>query len=340
MPRGVFEMAVSRTASTTEPTASRSICTVCTLDSAAWPLTDSTWSPSCRSGLLPAMPALSSTLITGSTTGWRPPARGVESDETSPSSAGVLWWKMMPSLVVCWSLYRRTSRTFWALIEPRGVTPSCCWISSTRAASASDRLACSALVRLKVSRFDMSCSCRFSAARWFTSAVTVWFSRTSDSMAESLSCCRAEYSPICSMYACIFFGSAISRSVGILGGGSSISAIFMAFSILSAVKFCRSSRSFSLSAMPSMRPLISMSSPTADWNLPCTLRRFQDACSSVALSLWPCFSCAASSTAESTTSKGPCPVRSLSPDTLSRSFCSCSFGSVQRSETFVLSGEK
>ena len=91
----------------------------------------------------------------------------------------------------------------------------------------------------------------------------------------------------------------------------------------------------------------------------------QEACSSVAFSLWPCFSCAASSTAESTTSNGPCPVRSLSPDTLirvrvrarvwarvwararvrtrararararidtlSRSFCSCSLGSVQRS---------
>ena len=52
----------------------------------------------------------------------------------------------------------------------------------------------------------------------------------------------------------------------------------MAFSILSAVKFCRSSRSLSLSERPSISPLISMSSPTADWNLPCTLRRFQDAC--------------------------------------------------------------
>eukprot|EP00320_Phaeocystis_rex_P016439 CAMPEP_0119074996 /NCGR_PEP_ID=MMETSP1178-20130426/75798_1 /TAXON_ID=33656 /ORGANISM="unid sp, Strain CCMP2000" /LENGTH=45 /DNA_ID= /DNA_START= /DNA_END= /DNA_ORIENTATION= len=45
------------------------------------------------------MPVLSSTLITGSTTGCRPPARGVASEETSPNSAGVLWWKIMPSLV-------------------------------------------------------------------------------------------------------------------------------------------------------------------------------------------------------------------------------------------------
>ena len=126
-------------------------------------------------------------------------------------------------------------------------------------------------------------------------------------------------------------------------------------------------RALALCSCTSIRPLISIISCTAVWNLPCTLRRRHAACKTVAFSLVICPSCATSSTAESTTSYGchthhgsgeealrrpssgglrhgtdvsphgdgaartPWPVRSDSPDTLSRSFWRCSFGSVQRS---------
>eukprot|EP00966_Prymnesium_polylepis_P003634 83215-Prymnesium_polylepis.1 len=78
------------------------------------------------------------TLITGMTTGCWPAARGVWSDETSPNSAGVFWWKMIPRRVDWSSLNRRTCRTFSALIEPRGVTPSERCISATFSASSDE----------------------------------------------------------------------------------------------------------------------------------------------------------------------------------------------------------
>ena len=152
--------------------------------------------------------------------------------------------------------------------------------------------------------------------------------------------CSTVIALTCSMYSCIFFGSFMSFSDGIDGGGSSCSASFIAVSILSPVAACCFARSRSRSESSSSRPSISIISPTAVWNFACTLRRLHAACSIVALSFPFTRSFAASSTAESTTSYGPCPVRSLSPLTLSRSFCRWSFGSVHRSATEVACGEK
>mmetsp|Transcript_24836 Transcript_24836/g.51964 ORF Transcript_24836/g.51964 Transcript_24836/m.51964 type:complete len:262 (+) Transcript_24836:528-1313(+) len=261
-------MGVSRTASTTAPVASRSICTAAMFESVALPLTERTWSPSWISGHEAAMPDLSSTLITGSTSGCSPAARGVASLDTSPSSDGVLWWKMMPNRVVTLCLYSRTSRTPSPLIEPRGVTPSSRWISSTRCASASESDASCARESENWSLLLISCSCRFSLATRAASAVTCWFSRTSVSMDASLSCCLAEYSPICSMYSCILAGLHMSFSLGMRGGGDSASALRIASSILSAVRSCRSESSRSRSSRPSISPLTSMSSFTAAWNFP------------------------------------------------------------------------
>ena len=87
-------------------------------------------------------------------------------------------------------------------------------------------------------------------------------------------------------------------------------------------------------------PLISIISCTAVWNLPCTFRLRHAACRITDFSLVICDSCATSSTAESTTSYGPWPVRSDSPETLSRSFCRWSFGSVHRSFTADAVGAK
>ena len=127
------------------------------------------------------------------------------------------------------------------------------------------------------------------------------------------------------MYSCIFFGSFMSFSDGIDGGGSSCSASFIAVSILSPVAACCFARSRSRSESSSNRPSISIISPTAVWNFACTLRRLHAACSIVALSF---------------PFTRSCPVRSLSPLTLSRSFWRWSFGSVHRSATEVACGEK